>query len=184
MFCAGAIPEILAGTNALNTICEQFRVYIGRQAYERMKAEMAGSLQMQYLADWLDMLISRLTTGIDSGQYQLIVIRDESKKDVNGLHSENPLEGCIGILLGFEISEGDPSWTDDRWLNSYRHRDGVPIVDIIDILKLLVGLGEMSRDEYYRLLSRLRYLPTSSSYLCNWMKSPINLDKLKSTTRC
>ena len=100
----------------------------------------------------------RFQTNFSIGKqiYQLIPISPQNKQQVNDIRSQHPLDGVIAALLGFEIKEGDVIWADDRWINSHPHRGGIPIADIYDILKLLVGMGEMQKEEYYQILHKLR----------------------------
>ncbi|MCB0173515.1 MAG: hypothetical protein KDJ97_23545 [Anaerolineae bacterium] len=156
LYCDGAIPETLAEANLLTTVCERFQVYISRHTYAMIQAELDSQPHMFSLADWLDNLISRLNSGLDKQLYQVISVSPQKRQQINDNRSPHPLDGIIAALLGFEIKEGDVIWADDRWINSHRHRDGVLIADIYDVLKLLVGMGQIEKEDYYKTLHRLR----------------------------
>lgn len=156
LYCDGAIPETLAGAGLLPTVSQRFQVYISNQVFQRIKTDLVGHLNMRNLADWVDNLISRLNRGVDKQIYQVISVSPDKRKQLSDIRSPHPLDGVFAALLGFEIQQGDVIWTDDRWLNSHRHRDGVPIADVYDILKLLVSKGQMDEAGYYRLLHKLR----------------------------
>jgi hypothetical protein len=156
LYCEAAIPESLAGINLLIIVCQRFQVHISNQTYVRIKAELDSYSHFQSVANWVDNLISRLNRGLDQKLYQIISISSDKRRQLNDIRSQHPLDGVLTSLLGFEIQEGDLIWTDDRWFNTHRHRDGVPIADVCDVLKFLVGLGQMSEAEYYRALYKLR----------------------------
>lgn len=156
LYCDSSIPGTLAGANLLAIVCQRYKVHISNQLYERLKTSVDSSPYMQSLADWVDKLISRLNHGLDNQLYKIILISPEKRKQLKDIRSQHLLNGVLSSLLGFEPKEGDIIWADDRWLNSYHHRDGVPIADVYDILKLLVGNKQMSEAEYYQSLHKLR----------------------------
>ncbi len=174
LYLDGVIPTTLAGANLLRVICQRFRVYISSQVYERLKAELDSYAYMQMEAGWVDNLISRLNIGLEKQTYQVISVSTEKRKLLNDIAPQHPLDGVLNALLGFEMQQGDVIWTDDRWLNSYRHRDGVPVVDVCDILKLLVGSGHMNEAEYYHTLHKLRsgnviFIPTQHDEIIHYL---------------
>lgn len=156
LYCYGAIPETLAGADLLTILCQRFRVHISNQIYERIKADYEGYLYMRSLADWVDNLISRLNRGLERQLYRITPISPDKTKQIEAIRSEHPLDGVLAFLLGFDRQDSDVIWTDDRWLNSHRHRDGIPIADVYDILKLLVSVNQTTKAQYYQLLHRLR----------------------------
>lgn len=156
LYCEAAVPETLASANLLFLVCSRFRLFINKRTYDTIRNELASNRQMNTLAVWVDELISHLNSGIDEGVYRVAYISPERRKLFTEFRPDQHLGGCLAALLGFEIKKGDIIWSDDRWLNSHQHRDGIPIADIYDILKLLVSSGELSEPEYYQILIRLR----------------------------
>jgi hypothetical protein len=63
---------------------------------------------------------------------------------------------CLSELLTFRSEPSDVIWADDRYINAYQRRDSVPIIGIADILKRLVARGNLTPNDYYRLMLRLR----------------------------
>ena len=156
LYCYGNIPEILAEANLLQLVCERFQVRISQREFERVQNELKGYEQGRVTAEWLDRLIDRLNRGVDDGTYEIIPTPPHEEGEMEERAAENPDVECLRTILKFEATEGDVIWADDRWINSYLHRNGVPIIGINEILKNLVGAGALTASEYYQKLIILR----------------------------
>ncbi|MBE7557282.1 MAG: trypsin-like peptidase domain-containing protein [Anaerolineales bacterium] len=156
LYCYGNIPEVLAEANLLQLVCERFQVRVSQREFERVQKELKGYEQRRATAEWLDRLIDRLNRGVDDGTYAIIPTPPHEEGEMEERAAENPDVECLRTVLKFEATEGDVIWADDRWINSYLHRNGVPIIGINEILKSLVGAGTLMAGEYYQKLIKLR----------------------------
>jgi hypothetical protein len=156
LFCRGNIPEVFAGANLLQIVCDRFKVRIEGSELDRVRAELKVYDERRTLSDWTGGLIDRIRRGIDNGAYEIIpsLIEEEQKSDETP--SVGPEYKCLLALLGFQAREGDVMWIDDRSLNSFLRRDTVPIIGINEILQALVSANVLSIPSYYSKISRLR----------------------------
>lgn len=154
--CYGNIPEVLAEANLLQLVCEHFQVRISQREFEGVQGALKEHEQRQATAEWLDRLIDRLNRGVDDGTYAIIPSPPYEEGEMEKRAAENLDVECLRTVLKFEAAEGDVIWADDRWINSYLHRNGVPIIGINEILKAIVGAGTLTVGEYYQKIIKLR----------------------------
>lgn len=155
LFCNANIPNVLFDADVLDIVTTHFRVYIEQDEYEQATGTLHYADLQQEGVVWLDNLIGRVRRGLETGLYQRIaetVVEQEDAADNRG----TPLARCLTSLFAFPVQEGDAIWIDDRFANTYIHRDTAPILDIVDVLRLLVGAGTLAVDRYYEVLIRLR----------------------------
>lgn len=156
LYCRGNIPDVLAGAGLLRTVCECFQVHIEQRELDRLRAELRGCERRQRVEKWLDVLIDRVSKGIDDGTYKVIPATSRSDGVAEETLIENPVLACLETLLRFDTEENDVIWSDDRYVNGYLRRDSVPIVGINEILKALAGTGALEVSDYYNRVNRLR----------------------------
>ena len=107
-------------------------------------------------AAWLTGLINHVSRGIDNGLYRVLPdLRDECEPRTTA-YEESPSLNCLFDLQRFPPRQGDVIWADDRWLTGFAHRDGVPIVDTVDLLHLLRQRARLSEAEFFSITHRLR----------------------------
>lgn len=156
LYCHANIPEVLAAANLLHIACERFQVYVEQREFDQARQELKEYERRLAVAEWLGNLINRVRKGIDDRTYEIIPAPFDKAGEVEEVVIKNPDLGCLETLLRFEAQVGDVIWADDRYLNSYLRRDGVPIIGINEILKSLVSAGALEVGEYYGQLNRLR----------------------------
>lgn len=156
LYCHGNIPELLAEANLLRIICERYIVYIEKQEYEQIKAELYENERRCKILDWLGTLIDKLRQGIHNDTYEIIPVPSVKGTGSKNTDDKEPNFQCLLALLQFEAKEGDVIWVDDRYINSYFSRGSVPIIGINAVLKVLVSAGALKVDDYYEKLSKLR----------------------------
>lgn len=156
LYCLGSIPEVLAGTELLDIVCERFQVRIEQREFDRVRNELKEHEQRQAVAEWLCALIDRISKATDDGTYEIIPTPPDEGGTSEEVSAENPDLGCLMALLRFEAQEYDVIWADDRYVNSYLRRDAVPIIGINEVLKSLISVGALEVSDYYDKVSRLR----------------------------
>jgi hypothetical protein len=155
LFCLGNTPEVLASAALLKSACEHFTVHIGREYFERVRAELEDTECRLSMDPWIERLSNRISRGIDEEIYEIISAVSASEIS-NELVTLDPNVGCLLSLLGFDAQEDGIIWTDDRFTNSYLRRDAIPIIGISEILKALVSFGALKSSEYYGKVNQLR----------------------------
>ena len=170
LYLCGNIAGVLAGAGLLEPICRHFRVVIDSSEAQSARYAVQGETRRGKLQQWLKRLIDRVQSGIDDGMYQTIAIPDERP---DGAVEERELDNLgfdsVRHLLLYNPQPGDVIWADDRFFNHHLQREhGVPIIGISEVLKALRENGELSEDEYYERLLRLRagnvrYIPIDSA---------------------
>lgn len=165
LYCYANTIEILASTGILVDICESFDVHIDRNMYHMLTSDLAAYELREEEVEWLGQLINKINDGIDRGVYEIIPFSFDTDKNED--LSKNPSLGCFITLLKFEYQDEDVIWVDDRFINGYSRRDVIPIIGINEIIKSLVRAGDLSNDEYFEILTRIRasnlcFLPIQS----------------------
>lgn len=164
LYLVANIPEVLAAADLLAMMCQQFEVYIESEEFERVKAELVSRRVQEETAGWVDNLMRHITEGIDQDIYQIIPTAWDIEGDAEEISLKNPELDCVLTLLRCELQPGDCLWIDDRFSNRYLHRDGIPIVGINEILKILVNTKAVTPQRYYQILhsertSNVRFVP-------------------------
>lgn len=166
LFLDSGIAELLAGARLLEAACDRFEVYIQKQQLSQFRAELRDFGMALDDAEWLEGLIDRLRRGLESGVYGTVVAPEDEAQD-SLRDSDDPTIHCLDTVLRFEPCEGDVIWIDDRAVNKYRSRNGVPTVGVYDILRVLRASGKIREERYYSALIKLRsanvrFLPVDS----------------------
>jgi hypothetical protein len=151
----GRVAKVLAGVELLEAACDRFRVHMGAQELLRIRTELRDFERAVEDAEWLEGLIDRLRRGLESGVYGTVVAPADGDRD-SLRDSDDPIVHCLDTILCFEAREGDAIWVDDRAVNRYQSRDGVPTVGIYDLLRALYTSGAIAEESYYSTLIKLR----------------------------
>lgn len=156
LLCRCSMLEVLASAGLLGRVTEVFHVRVVKDDFDQVVAgPVAAARDAQESADWVAGLLDRIQRGIESGLYQLLpeIAHDHE----SGLIStESPTLLCLFDLLKFEPSEGAVVWSDDRWVTSNSHRDGMPVVGTPDLVRHLWESHVISDSEWIRFNNRLR----------------------------
>ena len=166
----GAVA-MLANAQVLETICQSFSVFVDSIAINVAKNEVLASDRRNELSSWIKQLIEHIRTGLETGTYELIEISDElrakAKEDRAQVTQKNQddltVTSFIDLFL-FAPKQNDALWIDDRFTMKYPHRDGAPIIGINEVLLGLRSRNELTDDEYFQTLlklraSNVRYIP-------------------------
>jgi hypothetical protein len=155
---AGSALEELSRIGVLAAVSKAFNVILQKDTYERIRFELSRQGVSRDLEQWLDSLRNRISKGIDKGIYQEIPRQDFDKID-DAMREAIGNEPGIGALLSFiehNCREGDVLAIDDRAVNRFQNTKTAPIICINDILKALVAAKQLTVDEYYQAILRLR----------------------------
>lgn len=149
-------PEMLAEAHVLEAAAAGFRVVIEQDELDRLNAELEIDGQRRVTDQWLGALIRKLGDGIDAGTFTITPppppLPTKRRRPSRGL-TDVP---CLETLLRFDPQEGDIIWCDDRTINAYQHRDGMPLIGVNEVLKALLAAGSFDATTYYDRLLRLR----------------------------
>jgi tetratricopeptide (TPR) repeat protein len=147
---------MLAESQTLEAACERFQVVIEQRELDRLRSDLDADVQRRELNQWLSALIRRLNDGIDSGTFG--IIPQPPERSVERRHRRRDMSDVpyLETLLRFSPQEGDVIWCDDRTINAYQHRDGVPLIGVNEVLKALLATGALDTNSYYERLLRLR----------------------------
>jgi len=172
LYVSSAIACELAIADALSLVCQQFKVFIDKDSIEEARQEVKEHARRQELVVWIKGLLARITRGLDNGDYEMMTLPEDKKEqgDRTGPEFITALD-----LLKFNPQEGDVIWVDDRFFNSYVHRDGAPIVGVFDILSWLKKNTDITKNEYYEKIlqlraSNFRYVPITADEIIYHLK--------------
>ena len=157
LLCAAGILELLATGGGLKQATRLFSVHVSSDEFESwVQQPLMGLEAAEEDATWLTGLIAHVSRGIDKGIYRVLPdLRDESRVRA-ARDEESPTLNCLLDLFMFQPRHGDFIWTDDRWLNGYAQRDGVPVVDTVDLLHILRDRAGLSEAEFFSIIHCLR----------------------------
>lgn len=154
---------LLADAQVLEALCLSFSVLVDPIAIDMAKDEVTAAERRVQLSSWIKQLIEHIRTGLEIGTYELIEISDElrakAKEERSQIDKKNEDDLTIGSftdLFLFAPRQNDALWIDDRFTTKYLHRDGVPIIGISEVLVGLRSRKELSDDEYFETILKLR----------------------------
>jgi hypothetical protein len=153
---SSGVLELLASGQVLDAAARAFSLRVERNDFETSVVnELLGYQAAEDDANWITHLINHLHSGLEDGAYRVL---PDFMHTAEGLAdaAESPSVNCLLDLLRFAPSRGDVIWADDRWLNSYVHRDSIPVLDTFDLLHLLQERGTISSSDVLQFSHRLR----------------------------
>lgn len=164
------VAETLFEANLISFVCDKYEVYIDVQELERMRHRVRCAKRAKRDATWLDGLIEKIRTSIAHRDIQLIERSEGIKPEGAEREYVSSSECCLRELLDCGCSDNDIIWIDDRFMNAFMHRDGVPIIGVNDILQALVACGVLTEKEYYQKIHRcrsanMRFIPVQEAEL-------------------
>jgi hypothetical protein len=154
----GSVVEMLAQAGILRQAASTFSLLISTEDVDQDRREIEAISASEIDAEWVGQLIERLSQGLTNGRYELLAHVANDQKDALSpeQHVPNADERVLFDLLQFRADVNDVIWSDDRWLTSHQHRNGVPIAGTVDLLVWLKGAGHLTPNEFYQKLTDLR----------------------------
>ena len=157
MLCASGILERLAAGYVLEHTTRLFAVQVDSDDFEQwVQQPLAGLDAAEEDVTWLTRLINQVNRGIDRGVYRVLPDLRDERGPRAAANENSPVLNCLSDLLRFKPRHGDVIWADDRWLTGLVHRDGVPILDSVDLLHILRDRAELSEADFFSIIHRLR----------------------------
>jgi hypothetical protein len=159
LFLMDGVAGVLAKAGLLEVACEHFYVAMAETCIRDARNEIDELSRRGETRDWLRTLLNRFRLGIENQTYKVIYISDERLRETarpDFDEDKSPGFTTVVDLMRYEPEEGDVLWVDDRAINRFLHRDGVPVVGISELLLGLYKRDEIDRHEYYRMLLHLR----------------------------
>lgn len=163
----------------LQVLTINFKLKVPADEWRQYEDELQRWETEDRLADWLQQLIDRIQKGLAGGTYQTL----SAVKSTPGA-SENPNAFWLTDLLQLDGKPGDWIWVDDRYMNAYQRSGQCALVSTVEILDLLRATGNLTEQEYYRLINKLRagnyrYIPLEKNEILYWLsQASIQTDKL------
>lgn len=155
IYCFANVIDVLSGAGLLNLACEHFNVYVQSDHYERLKGTLAYHKRRQArLFQHLGELIDKLRDNVELERLQ--IIPPENTSSSSKKEQEFPALYGLRSLYTFPPKSNDVIWIDDRFMNGFSNRDGVPLVGVNEILAALLRNGRIDQSKYYKLRNRLR----------------------------
>lgn len=169
IYCFANIISTLSGAGLLGLACKQFDLYTPKSYYERVVGQNIYYEKRKSLSERIDKLREKLRDGLEKRKYEIIPsplsLGELEDKQLYGLHA----------IFSFPREENDLIWVDDRYLNGFSNRDGIPIIAISEILSLLLKNNKISKEKYFSSLHKmrtlnLRYLPLEVDEVVYFLK--------------
>jgi nucleoside phosphorylase/tetratricopeptide (TPR) repeat protein len=184
LFLIGNIASFLVKADVLSLVTDKFDVYIDAHYVDEARQVIRENLRRTELESWLGRLTDRISEGLVNGTYKVVDISGEDlAKVAEDIDSSDLDFMVVSELLRYRPSERDVIWVDDRCVNSYSSRENVvPIIGINEILFALHLREEITEQEFYSRLLRLRagnfrYIPISEQeILYHLNQAPIGAD--------
>jgi nucleoside phosphorylase len=178
LFLIGDSVSKLAKAGVLGLTSERFEVFIDAGYAEAVRAFVESSERRAETEAWVAGLVERLRAGLENNLYEGI---DTSMAGAEAEGEEEQAEGNWDLattshLFSFECGKDDVLCFDDRSINAYVSRDNTaPIIGINEILLALMLRGEITQQQYYEKLIKLRagnyrYVPVSSKEILYHLK--------------
>nr|WP_322715961.1 hypothetical protein [Nostoc sp. ChiQUE02]MDZ8228816.1 hypothetical protein [Nostoc sp. ChiQUE02] len=171
----------LIKTKVFSKICQHFQVFIEHNYLKQIQLELeTHEKQCLELDQWLSKLMERVRDGLEQGIYEIVTLPDdENEQEVK---QEDNLELLtVADLLTFTANQNDVIWIDDRCINKFPHRQGSPIITILEVLDALLAGEQLSLDDYYEKISVLRkanvrYIPITGQEIIHFLKQAQVID--------
>jgi hypothetical protein len=154
LYCQTTVAKLLAQAKLIKPISRFFTISLSRKDLEDLKATIQHHARQQQLTAWLDNLIAHLRQGTAQGKFELATVSHDPKALAD--KDRNFDVECLLELLSVPSEPNDVICSDDRYFNAYARTESAPLISILELLKALVAAKELTIDEYYRLLVRLR----------------------------
>ena len=173
LYFAGTAIETLAGLGILPTIASRFRVFVTRQEVDRVNVFLRQARERAETATWVKSLITRLSSGINTGTYELLVHTAEKEPTLQA-DAQNRNEDLLPLrqVMCADAVERDRYWADDRWLNGHSRAGNMEIVDSVEVLARLVVGKQITKQDYFGFLGAMRaqgfhFVPLSAEEILN-----------------
>ena len=176
LFCRPGILEVLVDAGMLTHVLAGFKVCIGREHIEELRAELRAEARRREIGRWIGLLIERLRSGIVDGRYErLPVVESSQAEEPDDARNYDLSVKCIGELLLLNPPNGTAVWFDDRWLHAHTKVGEASIVGVAEMLAALEAAGTLESTQYFEKLARLRsantrFIPLSESELLHELR--------------
>lgn len=171
----------LTKTKVFSKICQHFQVFIEHNYLKQIQLELeTHEKQCLELDQWLSRLMERVRDGLEQGIYEIVTLPDdENEQEVKQEDNLDLL--TVADLLTFTANPNDVIWIDDRCINKFPHRQGSPIITILEVLDALLAGEQLSLDDYYEKISVLRkanvrYIPITGQEIIHFLKQAQVID--------
>lgn len=166
LYLDDSIVNLLEKAKLLEKVCHNYEVLIERKFIDRIKSEISDYEKDQETKSWLQTAEKRLSEGFSNGKYIGISVEERQSFEESKIQ-ENIDVDVVTELLQLAPQNEAYIWIDDRSVNSHSNSSQIPIITVTDILKTLFLNGELTKEEYFKSLNRLRsgnfrYIPLTT----------------------
>jgi len=154
LYFHGNTIDSIARAGLLGVTCDRFQVFIEGTERQRLEQDVALMTSNAETRDWLASLIERVSRGLSDGTY--IALPSSPKQGEVGEAQHSPAHSSLRSLMECKMEKGGMLWIDDRYMTSFSHRDGAPIVGTYEVLRLLLEKKHIDEAAYFQGLLKLR----------------------------
>ena len=155
LVCRSAVVKLLVLADVLELAAATFDLVIPASDLDDYQYGVDDAATANADVKWLSHIIDHLRNGLTTGTYALLPQLGD-KPLVSGEHQPTPEETVLFDLMQFAGSEHDAIWIDDRWFQSFDHRDGMRIVGTVDLLGWLRDAEKISPTDFAQALNNMR----------------------------
>lgn len=158
------IAEHLALAGLLSCLASRARIFIRSDELKQLRLELAATRERERHVEWIRALKERIADSLETGRFKATPNSEALSKEAANLDS--PTLKCLHHLLDDNRKKETLSCSDDRFISRFEKIGASPIVGIFDLLWLLHHRNQLSEEELFHALHRLRagnvrYLPVS-----------------------
>jgi hypothetical protein len=153
LYCLHSTLGLFTNTDVLNMVCHHYDVHISREYLNHLKQDLQIKKTKEKTATWLSGLIERLRRGIQNEKYQLVAPSPQGEASQVGKADRFQ---NLQSLFAFPKTENAIIWCDDRHINAFSNRDGIPIIAINEILEAILANQLIDKKQYFSLMNKLR----------------------------
>lgn len=174
VLCSAGLLEGLARGGTLQAATRAFSLHLLADDYDTFVVQPLDAVDIRDAdAAWLTALLDHVHTGLHRGIYQLLPQVDHDGS-IGDSVVDSPTLGCLMDLLRLVPKEGDVLWVDDRWTTRHVHKDGAPILDTYDVVRVMRERGAVPDERLASFVHKgrdadLRFVALSTQELRRWM---------------
>ena len=146
------LATLLQSAGLLRKAHGHFEFWIADQEYNILRNESRAHRQSDELSLSLKKLADKISSGVESGKYELLPYKPIPNQDaVTDLESS-----FLYSFLSISKDSASLAVSDDRFINSHLTVGNVPVLSFIEVLNLLKNSGSILEQQYFDILLRLR----------------------------
>ena len=151
LYCWQNTLELLADAGLLEFVCTYFDVSIQSNYFQQKKMMVKQEHEQQAISHWLARLIERLRQGVVNRKYHFV-----KSSQIEKTQDKLNLTSHLDTMLTFSWEGDVVIWSDDRYVNGFSNRGGIPIVGISEIFRTLLENLCVDDGMFFSYLTKIR----------------------------